>query len=101
MQKVLSFQSRDASEVSPITVEALQYRINPCLHETEKQTVESLLYIPPSGKNNEGGGGERERERESVYEQGMCTFKLIMYVYIVHYLQWMMREVRVSSGLAW
>ena len=57
LQKLLSFQSKDASEISPITVEALQYRINPCLHETEKQTVESLLYIPPSG--------ELGRERES------------------------------------
>ncbi|XP_064390459.1 DENN domain-containing protein 3-like [Halichondria panicea] len=45
--KLLSFQSKDVSEVSKFTVDNLQYRINPCLHEAERQTVESLLYIPP------------------------------------------------------
>ncbi len=48
LQKLLSFQSKDVSEVSKFTVDNLQYRINPCLHEAERQTVESLLYIPPS-----------------------------------------------------
>ena len=43
----MTLQTKDVSEVSKFTVEALQYRINPCLHETERQTVESLLYIPP------------------------------------------------------
>ena len=42
----MTLQAKDVSEVSQFTVEALQYRINPCLHETERQTVESLLYIP-------------------------------------------------------
>jgi len=50
VKKLLSFQAKDASEISPITVEALQYRINPSRHETEKQTVESLLYIPPNSE---------------------------------------------------
>jgi len=51
-QKLLSFQSKDVSEVSKDTVDNLQYRINPCLHETERQTVESLLYIPPTSETN-------------------------------------------------
>ena len=43
----MTLQTKDVSEVTQFTVEALQYRINPCLHETQRQTVESLLYIPP------------------------------------------------------
>lgn len=55
--KLLSFQSKDVSEVNRITGEALQYRINPCLHETDRQTVESLLYIPPI-IDDDGGQGK-------------------------------------------
>ena len=47
LQKLMTLQTKDVSEVTQFTVEALQYRINPCLHETQRQTVESLLYIPP------------------------------------------------------
>jgi hypothetical protein len=47
MMKLMTLQTKDVSEVTQFTVEALQYRINPCLHETQRQTVESLLYIPP------------------------------------------------------
>lgn len=54
--RLLSFQSKDVSEVSKLTVEALQYRINPCLHEPERQTVESLLYIPPTDPFDDGQG---------------------------------------------
>ena len=46
-QKLLCFQTKDVSEVSRDTFKRLQYRINPCHSETERQTVESLLYIPP------------------------------------------------------
>ena len=55
-QKLMTLQTKDVSEVSKFTVEALQYRINPCLHETERQTVESLLYIPPFDPQETGLG---------------------------------------------
>lgn len=72
------------SEVSPITVEALQYRINPSLHEPEKQTVESLLYIPPSGKKSQ------------VVARQVTSFLCVK-------LQMMTgpRGAKESSGLAW
>ncbi len=62
---MLSFSSKEVAEkVSKVTVEALQYRINPCLHETERQTVESLLYIP----------GERVRLYSRWASNGVLTF---------------------------
>ncbi|KAL5481240.1 hypothetical protein EMCRGX_G021370 [Ephydatia muelleri] len=48
--KLLTLHSKNTKEVTDIstgiTVDSLQYRINPCLQESETQSVESILYIP-------------------------------------------------------
>ena len=46
-QKLLSFHSKPITVATEAT-DALQYRINPNIHQTEKATIESTLFVPPS-----------------------------------------------------
>ena len=56
--KLLTLQSKNPKEVmdisTGITVDSLQYRINPCLQEPETQSVESILYIPSAESGSMG-----------------------------------------------
>lgn len=43
----MSIQSKPIT-VDPGVIEALQYRVNPNIYQTEKATIESTLIVPPS-----------------------------------------------------
>ena len=52
----MTLQTKAVPVVGQFTVESLQYRVNPCLHATQRQTVESLVYIPPLDPLDSGLG---------------------------------------------